>query len=60
MNIDLTILMPVLLLQVIFSIFCFVKLIKNPAKHLPKWLWAILCLNTLGCILYLALGKDEE
>ncbi|MBK1812210.1 PLDc N-terminal domain-containing protein [Clostridium sp. YIM B02505] len=60
MSIDFTLLMPVLLLQVIFSIFCFIKLIKNPVKHLPKWLWAILCLNTLGCIVYSTLGKDEE
>jgi hypothetical protein len=60
MNIDFTILLPVILLQTIFTIFCFVKLVKNPAKHLPKWLWGILFFNTLGCILYLAIGKGEE
>lgn len=60
MSIDFTYVIPLLILEVIFFVYCLVKIIKNPVKYLPKWLWVILCLNVLGCILFLILGRSEE
>lgn len=60
MNIDYKLLIPIVVLQAIFSIYCIIIIAKNPVKLMPKWLWGILCLNTLGCVVFLILGKDEE
>lgn len=60
MNIEITFLLPILILQVIFSIYCFLIIAKNPVKFIPKWAWAILCINTIGCIAFLILGRNEE
>lgn len=60
MDIDFTLLIPILILQVIFSIYCFITIAKNSVKFIPKWAWAILCFNTIGCIAFLILGRKEE
>ena len=60
MDIDFTLLIPILILQVIFSIYCFIVITKNPVKFIPKWAWTILCINTIGCIAFLILGRKEE
>lgn len=53
-------LIPLLLLQALLAIFCIFKIFKGSVKYLPKWLWAILCLNTLGAIVFLILGRGDE
>lgn len=60
MPIDFTFLLPIIILQVIFSIYCFIIIAKNPVKLIPKWAWVIVCFNTIGCIAFLTLGRDEE
>lgn len=60
MNIEFTFLLPILVLQVIFSIYCFLIIAKNPVKFIPKWAWVILCLNTIGCVAFLIFGRNEE
>lgn len=53
-------LLPVIILQLIFSLFCIIKIYKGNVKYLPKWLWILLCLGTVGCIIYLIIGKGDE
>ena len=60
MEIDFTLLIPIIILQVIFSIYCFMIIGKNSVKFIPKWAWTILCLNTIGCIAFLILGRKQE
>jgi len=60
MTIDYTILLPIIILQVIFSIYCFVIIAKNTAKLIPKWAWRVLCISTLGCVAFLIFGRKEE
>lgn len=60
MDIDFTLLIPIIILQVIFSIYCFMIIAKNQVKFIPKWAWVILCLNSAGCIAFLILGREEE
>lgn len=56
---DMTILLPILLLQGVFFIYCVNIIVKNSVKYLPKLIWTILCVNTLGCIIFLLVGKGE-
>lgn len=60
MDIDFKLLIPIIILQAIFSIYCFMIIRKNSVKFIPKWAWAILCLNTVGCIAFLILGRGED
>lgn len=59
MELDFKLLLPILVLQTIFFIYCVSIIVKKPVKFIPKWAWAILCLNTVGCIAFLILGRDE-
>ncbi len=52
--------LPLVILQGIFFIYCLMIIVNKPVRFLPKWLWGILCLNTLGCILFLTFGRGEE
>ncbi|GAA0084033.1 hypothetical protein UT300007_04720 [Clostridium sp. CTA-7] len=60
MTMDFKLLLPILILQAIFFIYCVSIIVKNPVKFIPKWAWGILCLNAIGCIAFLILGRDEE
>jgi hypothetical protein len=60
MDIDITLLIPILTLQVVFSIYCFITIAKNPVKFIQKWAWSILCISTIGCIAFLILGREDE
>lgn len=56
---------PVILLGVIllcFVVYCWADLARaERVRHLPKWLWAIVCLVSipLGGILYLMFRKER-
>ncbi|MFN8041628.1 MAG: ATP-binding cassette domain-containing protein [Acidimicrobiales bacterium] len=41
--------------------WCLVDLARHPARFLPRWLWAVLCVASipLGAILYLLIGRGE-
>lgn len=60
MELDIKVLLPIVLLQGVFFIYCVLTMKKNQVKYLPKWLWGILCLNTLGAILFLVLGRKDD
>lgn len=57
---DYTILIPVLVLQLILFIYCLYIIKNSRVKYLPKVIWGILCLNTLGCVTFLLFGKGER
>jgi hypothetical protein len=54
---------PIVVIAFGFAIFCLVDLFRRPSvKHLPRWLWAIICVISipLGGIIYLIFGRVEE
>jgi hypothetical protein len=47
-----------LILAVCFVAYCLLDLYRaEEVRYLPKWAWAILCLNAFGGIAYLIFGK---
>lgn len=60
LNSNLPIILPIIILQISLAIYCIFQVVKNPVKYLPKWLWGILCLNTLGAIVFLILGRTDD
>lgn len=60
MTLDIKILLPIILLQGAFFIYCILTMRKSQVKYLPKWLWGILCLNTVGSIAFLVLGRKDD
>lgn len=59
----LPVLIPILLVQVGFQIYCIRDLIKqNKVRFNNKIIWAVIILlfNVLGGILYLSFGRVEE
>ncbi|GGO34672.1 PLDc N-terminal domain-containing protein [Streptomyces lasiicapitis] len=56
-------LLPVVILVVSFVGYCLVDLARaDAARHLPKWLWAVICVASvpLGGILYLSIGRAHR
>ena len=51
-----TILIPVLVVQLILFLYCLYIMKNSRVKYLPKVIWGILCLNTLGSIAFLLFG----
>jgi hypothetical protein len=57
---------PMLALGVVvfgFVVYCEVDLVRTEGvRHLPKWLWAIVCLLCvpIGAILYLTFGRRRQ
>lgn len=60
----LPLLIPVLLLQLILLVIAMRDLLHRPPAQVrgSKWLWVgvILFINTIGPILYLTVGRNEE
>jgi hypothetical protein len=41
--------------------FCLVTLARHPAKHRPKWAWAVaICVSFLAALAYLSYGKADD
>jgi len=56
-------LIPIVLVAVGFVIFCLVDVWRaDEVRHLPRWLWMIVCLLSvpLGGILYLVFGRGAK
>ncbi|MBE6050370.1 MAG: hypothetical protein E7214_06855 [Clostridium sp.] len=60
MELDIKMALPILLLQGVFSVYCILTMRKNEVKVLPKWLWGVLCLNTLGAVVFLIFGRKDD
>lgn len=55
-------LIPILIFQIGFQIYCMVNLVKQEkVRFNNKILWGviILALNTIGCVVYLTIGREE-
>ena len=53
---------PIILLEISLVIFCLYRLTKDKVKFLPKWEWAliILCIQLIGGIAFLLIGRERE
>lgn len=53
---------PVIILALAFLAWCWVDISRRNVRHLPKWLWAVICLISipLGGIVYLLIGRDSS
>jgi ABC-2 type transport system ATP-binding protein len=54
--------LPIATLLLAFVAFCYIELVRRPAKHLPKAAWAVIIVAQipLGGICYLILGRGEH
>ena len=52
---------PVLVLLLVFVIYCWVDISRNQVRYLPKWVWVVICGISipLGGIVYLLIGRDQ-
>ena len=57
----LPLLIPVILLELALMAVALVDLVRRERTRGPKWAWAlvIVCVNLIGPILYLLLGREE-
>ncbi len=55
-------LVPPVQLAVAFNGYCWFDLSRAPARYLPKWAWALICVASvpLGGIVYLLVGRDHR
>jgi len=53
---------PIIMLEVVLVGFCLYRLAKDRVKFLPKWTWAliILCVQLVGGIAFLLIGRERE
>ncbi len=49
------------MLALAFVGYCLVDIARHDVRHLPKWVWALICLLSvpLGGIVYLLVGRDH-
>ncbi len=53
---------PLIVVGIAFVGYCLVDIARSErVRHLPKWLWAIICVVSvpLGGVIYLVLGKER-
>jgi hypothetical protein len=53
---------PVIAVGIAFVAYCIVDIVRaERVRHLPKWLWAIICVVSvpLGGVIYLVFGKER-
>jgi nucleoside recognition membrane protein YjiH len=53
-------LVPLIVLWVAFVGYCLFDISRSEVKHLPKWVWAIICVASVpfGGIVYLFVGRE--
>lgn len=53
---------PLIAVEIALKIFCFYRLKKDEARHMPKaaWFFIILLINTVGPLLYLIIGRKKD
>jgi len=51
---------PVVLLAVVFVLYCLFDLARADVRYLPKWAWVLVCVLSIpvGGIVYLLVGKQ--
>jgi hypothetical protein len=53
---------PIIILELVLVGFCLYRLTKDRVKLLPKWAWAliIICIQLIGGIAFLLIGRERE
>ena len=53
---------PIIIIELVLVGFCLYRLTKDRVKFLPKWAWAliIICIQLIGGIAYLLIGRERE
>ena len=53
---------PIIIIELVLVGFCLYRLTKDRVKLLPKWAWAliIICIQLIGGIAYLLIGRERE
>ena len=53
---------PIIILEVGLVGFCLYRLSQDKVKFLPKWAWAliIICIQLIGSISFLLIGRERE
>ena len=61
MDIPWAALAPIILLALGFVAYCWVDIVRNEVRYLPKWGWALICLLSvpMGGIVYLLVGRSQ-
>ena len=57
----LSLLIPILVIQLLLIIFALVDLVRRDQTRGPKWMWVlvILFVNMIGPIIYFLVGREE-
>lgn len=60
MHIPVAALVPVVVMALAFVAYCLVDLTRSRVRHLPRWVWALICVLSvpLGGIVYLLIGRE--
>jgi Phospholipase_D-nuclease N-terminal len=49
---------PLIVVAVGFDLYCLIDIARaDEVRGLPKWVWAIICLDAVGGVFYLAVGR---
>lgn len=58
----LVIILPFIIVQYGFAIYCIVDILRKGVENLNKWIWILICIfsGIVGPILYLSIGKRKE
>lgn len=50
---------PVIFIQLALDIYCIINIFRKGVRNLnkPIWIFIVLCINFLGAIIYLAIGR---
>lgn len=53
---------PFAIILAAFVIYCLYDITQGQVNHLPKWVWALICLFSVpvGAIVYLLIGRDSD
>jgi hypothetical protein len=54
--------LPIIVVGLLFVGYCWYDILKGKVKHLPKWLWMVICALSvpLGGIVYLLVGRNSD
>ncbi|WP_078555611.1 PLD nuclease N-terminal domain-containing protein [Bacillus alkalicellulosilyticus] len=60
-DINLALLAPILILQLILVVFALINLSKQEETNGPKWMWVLIILfvNLIGAVLYFVIGRKK-
>ena len=60
MDVPVAAIAPLVLLALAFVGYCLIDIRRSEVRHLPRWVWALICVFSvpLGGIIYLLVGRE--